>query len=46
MQTMFHDCKSLISLPNLSEWDLNKELHNDFMFWGVDEKIIPKKFKH
>ena len=46
MQTMFNDCKSLISFPNLSEWDLNKELHNDFMFWGVDEKIIPKKFKH
>jgi surface protein len=41
---MFEGCSSLSSLPDISNWDLNKNLSTKNMFKGVDKKIIPNKF--
>ena len=43
---MFNGCRSLQSLPDISKWILNKNLKIENMFRDVNEKIIPKKFKH
>ena len=45
MSHMFDGCKSLISLPDITKWELNKNLVKLEMFEGVNKKIIPKKFK-
>ena len=45
MRCMFYDCSSLQSLPDISIWDINKNLKRDSMFNGVDKKLIPKKFQ-
>jgi hypothetical protein len=42
---MFHNCSSLTSLPEISNWVLNKKLKKKKMFEGVDKKLIPKKFQ-
>ena len=45
MACMFCQCCSLISLPDISKWKLNKEVDKEAMFNGCDERIIPEKFK-
>ena len=45
MSCMFYNCSSLQSLPDISIWDINKNLKRDSMFYGVDKKLIPKKFQ-
>ena len=45
MSKMFKSCSSLQSLPDISKWDINKNLYRDSMFYGVDKKLIPKKFQ-
>jgi surface protein len=45
MSYMFSGC-SLKSFPDLSKWKLNKKLKITNMFEGINEEIIPKKFKH
>ena len=45
MNSMFKYCASLQSLPDISNWDINKNLKRDSMFYGVDKKLIPKKFQ-
>ena len=45
MNYMFNNCISLNSFPNISKWKLNKKLTTIRMFEGVNNKIIPSKFK-
>ena len=45
MYSMFKYCRSLESFPDCSNWEINKQLFRKEMFQGVNEKIIPKKFK-
>ena len=45
MDYMFSGCKSLNSLPDISKWVLNSKLSKNNMFYGINKKIIPKKFK-
>ena len=45
MSYMFYECKNLKSLPGISKWKLKSYLEKENMFGGLDEKIIPKKFK-
>ena len=45
MKDMFYNCSSLQSLPDISKWDINKNLKRESMFDGVDKKLIPKKFQ-
>ena len=42
---MFLGCSSLISLPDISKWELNENLKKEYMFDYCDEKIIPEKFR-
>ena len=42
---MFDFCSSLVSLPDISKWKLNKELYKEDMLLGCNERIIPEKFK-
>ena len=43
---MFGNCKSLKSFPDISSWIINKDLNNYEIFEGVDNRIIPEKFKY
>ena len=45
MSSMFENCKSLKSLPDIAKWQTNRELINNFMFKGCAKNIVPKKFK-
>ena len=45
MSHMFDFCSSLVSLPDISKWKLNKELYKEDMLLGCNERIIPEKFK-
>ena len=45
MSYMFKNCSSLISLPDISKWEINKNLSKDSMLDGVNKKIIPKNVK-
>ena len=45
MRWMFRYCFKLKSVPDISKWELNKNLENYYMFFGVNEEIIPEKFK-
>ena len=44
MSYMFYECKSLVSLPDISIWQLNKKLKIEHIFDGLKEKITPKNF--
>ena len=39
---MFKNCKSLKWFPDISEWNFNKDCNRDYIFEGVDKKIVPK----
>ena len=41
---MLINCSSLISLPDISKWKLNKNVKKYAMFYGCDKKIIPNYF--
>jgi surface protein len=44
---MFKNCKSLLYLPNISKWNIDKVENKKNMFEGCDESlIIPEKFKN
>ena len=43
--SMFYNCKSLKSFPDISKWNISKIAKKDSMFAGVDENIIPQIFK-
>ena len=45
MSYMFYECTSLRSFPDIYYWDVNENLKKDSMFSGVNEKLIPEKFK-
>ena len=32
MRALFYNCSSLLSLPDISEWDINKVIDIGFMF--------------
>ena len=34
MSSMFYDCSSLISLPDISKWDTKNVTSMSFMFYG------------
>ena len=36
--------KSLNNLPDISKWDTKNVIDMSEMFYGCNEKIIPKKF--
>ena len=36
MYSMFDDCSSLKSLPEISKWNIKKSQHSDFM---IDKKL-------
>ena len=44
MKCMFKNCRSLKSFPDISKWELNKEVIKEKMFEGCNKEIIPKKF--
>jgi len=45
MNYMFSYCTSLNSFPDISKWEFNKNIKTIKMFEGVDNNIIPYKFK-
>jgi len=48
MSCMFYNCTSLLSLPDLMEWDISKVEDMKTMFTNCNklpENIIPSKFK-
>ena len=46
MQEMFSNCSSLISLPNISNWNIISVQNMEDMFEGCSSSlIIPQKFK-
>ena len=45
MSYIFGLCESLISLTDISKWELNKNLKKEDMLNGCGVKIIPEKFK-
>ena len=46
MNYLFSNCSSLSSLPDISNWDINKVTSKINMFDGINENIkIPEKFK-
>jgi len=46
MNYMFENCSSLISLPDISKWDISKIKEMKDMFKGCSKSlVIPKKFK-
>ena len=45
MSYMFYNCSSLLSLPDISEWDTKNVTNMSDMFNGVNKKLIPKKFQ-
>ena len=45
MDYMFNSCSSLISFPNISKWILKKSISTSGMTYGVNPKIVPKKFR-
>ena len=44
MRSMFSDCRSLISFPDISKQFINNKVKKDLMFNACNEKIIPKNF--
>ena len=46
MRSMFRDCNSLKSLPDISKWDTKNVNNMSDMFFGVDKRIIPIKFNN
>ena len=46
MDDMFKNCSSLLYLPDISKWDINKLETKQDMFYGCDKSlIIPNKFQ-
>ena len=45
MNSMFWYCSSLQSLPDISKWDTKNVTNMNYMFDGVNKKLIPKKFQ-
>ena len=45
MYSMFYNCSSLNSLPDITKWNIKKLKYKEGMFKGCKERIIPKKFK-
>ena len=45
MNYMFNHCSSLISFPNISKWILKKSINTGIMTYGVNPKIVPRKFR-
>ena len=37
MESVFYECSSLISLPNISKWNTNKVNNMNFMFKGCSK---------
>ena len=47
MSYMFDRCSSLLSLPDISNWNTNNVTNMSCMFWGCKESLkIPPKFKN
>ena len=47
MSYMFYECSSLISLPDLSKWNITKVKNMSYMFWGCNSLIsLPDIFKN
>ena len=45
MSSMFFNCTSLISLPDISRWDTKNVTDMRNMFLYVNKAIVPNKFK-
>ena len=48
MSLMFYNCKSLLSLPDLAQWDIRKVEDMKSMFNNcqkLPQQVVPKKFK-
>ena len=44
---MFNECKSLLSLPDISKWNIKIKVDIDDLFYGCSKSLnIPKNFNN